>query len=91
MFTLGLTLGILAAVFLIITFLAYILISLTFVICMTLLVIFIFIAVFTLVFLVAIPYYAVTKKPEVQYGGGYKLESVKDKDDEKRTNNEPKK
>jgi uncharacterized protein YpmB len=46
-------------------------------------IIIIVIAVFVVLLLFAIPYFAVTKKPEVQEYASYTLDEVKDKDDEK--------
>jgi uncharacterized protein YpmB len=46
-------------------------------------IIIIVLAVFVVLLLFAIPYFAVTKKTEVQEYASYTLDEVKDKDDEK--------
>lgn len=88
LYGLGIFLGILAVIFLVIFFMAWILIGLVFIVCISLIILIVILAIVAIVFLFAIPYYAVTKKPEVQYGGGYKLKDVKDKEDEKAENDD---
>ena len=83
--------GILTAVLLVIMFFTIILFGLMIILCITFVVIFVIMAIFLLVFLFAIPYYAVTKKPEVQQHAFYGLDEVSDKDDWKKTSVEHKK
>ena len=82
--TIGLFLGIAAAVLLVIIFFWVIVIGLVFLSCIILGVVLIVLAALTILFLFAIPYYAVKKKPEVQQCSSYNLDEVKDKDDLKK-------
>ena len=81
--TLGIVLGTLLVIFLIIFFLSYILLGVVLLVCMVLIGIFVIIAIVAVIMILAIPYYAITKKPEVQQYGSYTLDQVKDKDDDK--------
>ncbi|WP_455392919.1 hypothetical protein [[Eubacterium] cellulosolvens] len=82
----GIFLGILAIIFLVVFFFWFFLIGIALFLCFIVVGIIILLAIIALVLLFAIPYYAITKKPEVQTRGSYGLEEVKDKDDEARTN-----
>ena len=79
----GIFFGIIAVILIVIFFLAWIFLALAFFVCIIFIIMIIAFVVIALLLLFAIPYFAVTKKPEVQYGGGYKLDDVKDKDDDK--------
>ncbi len=79
----GIFIGILAIVFLVIFFFWYIIIGIAFALCILLMVIIFILVIVAIVLLFAIPYYILTKKPEVQRSVSYKLEEVKDKDDDK--------
>ena len=81
--TLGIVLGTLLIIFCIIFFLSWILLGMVLLVCMVLIGIFVIIAIVAVIMILAIPYYAITKKPEVQQHGSYTLDQVKGMDEGK--------
>lgn len=79
----GVFFAVIAVAFLIAFFFWFIVIGITILVCAVLIVIIAIFVIVAIALLFLIPYYLITKKPEVQHGGGYSLDDVKDKDDEK--------
>ncbi len=86
---LGIFFGIFAAVLLVILFFWYIVIGLAILVCILLIGIIIVLVIVALILLFAIPYFAVTKKPEVQEHVSYSLDEVKGRHEEEGKSKEP--
>jgi ABC-type bacteriocin/lantibiotic exporter with double-glycine peptidase domain len=86
---LGIFFGIVAVILLVIFFFWYIVIGLAVLVCILFIGIIIVLVIVALILLFAIPYFAITKKPEVQEHASYSLNEVSGRHEEKGDNTEP--
>ena len=80
----GIFIGILAIIFTFIFFFWWIVLGIAIVVCVVLFIVIVALIILAVLFIFAVPYYVVTKKPDVQEYGSYTIKDVKGKEDDKK-------